>query len=132
MLLHIPPSPLFLQRFHHRNVVEQYCEELSNREKEEHTKGPLYSLSVLFQGIWVSTYIFTICFAANVGLLFGVVCTTAIVIGKLPKVRYYLFDVCSDTAAKYMVLSVTFYFCGIDSIIISCFRFRARKRILIV
>uniref|UniRef100_A0A8C2RJP8 Anion exchange transporter n=1 Tax=Capra hircus TaxID=9925 RepID=A0A8C2RJP8_CAPHI len=36
-------------------------------------------------GIWVSTYIFTICFAANVGLLFGVVCTTAIVIGRFPR-----------------------------------------------
>ncbi|XP_047639576.1 anion exchange transporter isoform X1 [Phacochoerus africanus] len=36
-------------------------------------------------GIWVSTYIFTICFAANVGLLFGVVCTIAIVIGRFPR-----------------------------------------------
>ncbi|XP_010860295.1 PREDICTED: anion exchange transporter isoform X2 [Bison bison bison] len=38
-------------------------------------------------GIWVSTYIFTICFAANVGLLFGGVCTTAIVIGRFPRAK---------------------------------------------
>ncbi|XP_027481119.2 anion exchange transporter [Zalophus californianus] len=38
-------------------------------------------------GIWVSTYIFTICFAANVGLLFGVVCTLAIVIGRFPRAK---------------------------------------------
>ncbi|XP_039722319.1 anion exchange transporter isoform X3 [Pteropus medius] len=38
-------------------------------------------------GIWVSTYVFTICFAANVGLLFGVVCTTAIVICRFPKAK---------------------------------------------
>ncbi|PNJ44229.1 SLC26A7 isoform 6 [Pongo abelii] len=36
-------------------------------------------------GIWVSTYVFTICFAANVGLLFGVVCTIAVVIGRFPR-----------------------------------------------
>ncbi|KAL1775735.1 anion exchange transporter isoform X1 [Sigmodon hispidus] len=38
-------------------------------------------------GIWISTYIFTICFAANVGLLFGVVCTIAIVIGRFPRAQ---------------------------------------------
>ncbi|KFO20111.1 Anion exchange transporter [Fukomys damarensis] len=38
-------------------------------------------------GIWVSTYIFTICFAANVGLLFGVVCTIAVVIGRFPRAK---------------------------------------------
>ncbi|KAM9198054.1 anion exchange transporter [Dugong dugon] len=38
-------------------------------------------------GIWVSTYIFTICFAANVGLLFGVVCTIALVIGRFPRAK---------------------------------------------
>ncbi|XP_007946939.1 anion exchange transporter [Orycteropus afer afer] len=38
-------------------------------------------------GIWVSTYIFTICFAANVGLLFGVICTIAIVIGRFPRAK---------------------------------------------
>ncbi|XP_045717484.1 anion exchange transporter isoform X1 [Phyllostomus hastatus] len=38
-------------------------------------------------GIWVSTYVFTICFAANVGLLFGVVCTVAIVIGRLSRAK---------------------------------------------
>ncbi|XP_031222433.1 anion exchange transporter isoform X2 [Mastomys coucha] len=38
-------------------------------------------------GIWISTYIFTICFAANVGLLFGVVCTIAIVLGRFPRAK---------------------------------------------
>nr|XP_035963179.1 anion exchange transporter isoform X3 [Halichoerus grypus] len=38
-------------------------------------------------GIWVTTYVFTICFAANVGLLFGVVCTLAIVIGRFPRAK---------------------------------------------
>nr|XP_036851377.1 anion exchange transporter [Manis javanica] len=38
-------------------------------------------------GVWVSTYIFTICFAANVGLLFGVVCTIAIVIGRFARTK---------------------------------------------
>ncbi|XP_043735192.1 anion exchange transporter isoform X2 [Cervus elaphus] len=38
-------------------------------------------------GIWVSTYLFTVCFAANVGLLFGVVCTVAIVIGRFPRAK---------------------------------------------
>ncbi|XP_053107041.1 anion exchange transporter isoform X2 [Hemicordylus capensis] len=35
--------------------------------------------------IWVSTYVFTICFAANVGLLYGVVCTILIVIFRFPR-----------------------------------------------
>ncbi|XP_012498993.1 PREDICTED: anion exchange transporter [Propithecus coquereli] len=47
--------------------------------------GPL--LYWLPMGIWVSTYIFTICFAANVGLLFGVVCTIAIVIGRFSRAK---------------------------------------------
>ncbi|XP_074174699.1 anion exchange transporter [Rhinolophus sinicus] len=38
-------------------------------------------------GIWVSTYVFTICFAANVGLLYGVLCTIAIVIGRFPRTK---------------------------------------------
>lgn len=37
------------------------------------------------KSIWVSTYVFTICFAANVGLLYGVVCTIAIVIFRFPR-----------------------------------------------
>ncbi|XP_056679306.1 anion exchange transporter isoform X1 [Monodelphis domestica] len=37
--------------------------------------------------IWVSTYIFTVCFAANVGLLFGVVCTIAVVIVRFPRAK---------------------------------------------
>ncbi|XP_041911902.1 anion exchange transporter isoform X4 [Arvicola amphibius] len=47
----------------------------------------LYSTGAKTQGIWISTYIFTICFAANVGLLFGVVCTIAIVIGRFPRAK---------------------------------------------
>ncbi|KAM9574207.1 anion exchange transporter [Guaruba guarouba] len=37
--------------------------------------------------IWVSTYIFTICFAANVGLLYGVLCTIVIVIFRFPRAK---------------------------------------------
>ncbi|NWY57812.1 S26A7 protein, partial [Chionis minor] len=37
--------------------------------------------------IWISTYVFTICFAANVGLLYGVVCTTVIVIFRFPRAK---------------------------------------------
>uniref|UniRef100_A0A8B9EU19 Anion exchange transporter n=1 Tax=Amazona collaria TaxID=241587 RepID=A0A8B9EU19_9PSIT len=37
--------------------------------------------------IWVSTYIFTICFAANVGLLYGVLCTVVIVIFRFPRAK---------------------------------------------
>ncbi|KAF4798017.1 Anion exchange transporter [Turdus rufiventris] len=37
--------------------------------------------------IWVSTYVFTICFAANVGLLYGVVCTIVIVIFRFPRAK---------------------------------------------
>ncbi|XP_009988384.1 PREDICTED: anion exchange transporter [Tauraco erythrolophus] len=37
--------------------------------------------------IWVSTYVFTICFAANVGLLYGVVCTIVIVIFRFSRVK---------------------------------------------
>ncbi|KAB0389550.1 hypothetical protein E2I00_000406, partial [Balaenoptera physalus] len=46
-----------------------------------------WNVDKLDWGIWVSTYIFTICFAANVGLLFGVVCTIAIVIGRFPRAK---------------------------------------------
>ncbi|XP_060099500.1 anion exchange transporter [Heteronotia binoei] len=35
--------------------------------------------------IWVSTYVFTICFAANVGLLYGVICTILIVVFRFPR-----------------------------------------------
>ncbi|KGL84633.1 Anion exchange transporter, partial [Tinamus guttatus] len=35
--------------------------------------------------IWVSTYVFTICFAANVGLLYGVVCTVVIVVCRFSR-----------------------------------------------
>nr|XP_032661170.1 anion exchange transporter isoform X2 [Chelonoidis abingdonii] len=37
--------------------------------------------------IWVSTYVFTICFAANVGLLYGVVCTIVIVIFRFQRAK---------------------------------------------
>ncbi|XP_042322009.1 anion exchange transporter isoform X2 [Sceloporus undulatus] len=37
--------------------------------------------------IWVSTYVFTICFAANVGLLYGVVCTILIMVFRFPRAR---------------------------------------------
>ncbi|OPJ83646.1 anion exchange transporter [Patagioenas fasciata monilis] len=37
--------------------------------------------------IWISTYMFTICFAANVGLLYGVVCTIVIVIFRFPRTK---------------------------------------------
>lgn len=37
------------------------------------------------KSIWVTTYMFTICFAANVGLLYGVVCTIVIVIFRFPR-----------------------------------------------
>ncbi|KAM4906244.1 anion exchange transporter [Sylvia borin] len=37
--------------------------------------------------IWVSTYVFTICFAANVGLLYGVLCTIVIVIFRFPRAK---------------------------------------------
>ncbi|KAM9303410.1 anion exchange transporter [Morus bassanus] len=37
--------------------------------------------------IWVSTYVFTICFAANVGLLYGIVCTIVVVIFRFPRAK---------------------------------------------
>ncbi|NWJ11369.1 S26A7 protein, partial [Crypturellus undulatus] len=37
--------------------------------------------------IWVTTYVFTICFAANVGLLYGVVCTVVIVIFRFSRAK---------------------------------------------
>ncbi|KAI6075145.1 Anion exchange transporter [Aix galericulata] len=45
--------------------------------------------------IWVSTYVFTICFAANVGLLYGVVCTIVTVI-----FRFSRFSVCIGYRAR--------------------------------
>ncbi|XP_013921954.1 PREDICTED: anion exchange transporter-like [Thamnophis sirtalis] len=35
--------------------------------------------------IWVSTYVFTVCFAANVGLLYGVICTVLIVVFRFSR-----------------------------------------------
>ncbi|XP_064010743.1 anion exchange transporter isoform X2 [Pogoniulus pusillus] len=37
--------------------------------------------------IWVSTYVITICFAANVGLLYGIVCTLVVVIFRFPRAK---------------------------------------------
>ncbi|XP_068021977.1 anion exchange transporter isoform X2 [Melanerpes formicivorus] len=37
--------------------------------------------------IWVSTYVITICFAANVGLLYGVVCTVVILTFRFPRAK---------------------------------------------
>nr|XP_032661171.1 anion exchange transporter isoform X3 [Chelonoidis abingdonii] len=47
----------------------------------------LYSTGAKTQSIWVSTYVFTICFAANVGLLYGVVCTIVIVIFRFQRAK---------------------------------------------
>ncbi|XP_074981163.1 anion exchange transporter isoform X3 [Caretta caretta] len=49
--------------------------------------------------IWVSTYVFTVCFAANVGLLYGVVCTIVIVI-----FRFQSFSPCIGYRAKTLSL----------------------------
>ncbi|XP_073186702.1 anion exchange transporter isoform X3 [Lepidochelys kempii] len=49
--------------------------------------------------IWVSTYVFTVCFAANVGLLYGVVCTIVIVI-----FRFQSFSPCIAYRAKTLSL----------------------------
>ncbi|XP_054841682.1 anion exchange transporter isoform X2 [Eublepharis macularius] len=35
--------------------------------------------------IWVSTYVFTVCFAANVGLLYGVICTILVLVFRFPR-----------------------------------------------
>ncbi|XP_030409297.1 anion exchange transporter isoform X3 [Gopherus evgoodei] len=47
----------------------------------------LYSTGAKTQSIWVSTYVFTVCFAANVGLLYGVVCTIVIVIFRFQRAK---------------------------------------------
>uniref|UniRef100_A0A8D2KZ01 Solute carrier family 26 member 7 n=1 Tax=Varanus komodoensis TaxID=61221 RepID=A0A8D2KZ01_VARKO len=44
-----------------------------------------WTLDKVDWSIWVSTYVFTICFAANVGLLYGVVCTIVIVVFRFPR-----------------------------------------------
>ncbi|XP_066228569.1 anion exchange transporter [Saccopteryx leptura] len=51
-------------------------------------------------GIWVSTYVFTICFGANVGLLFGVVCTIAIVIGRFPRAKTLSINIMEEIEFK--------------------------------
>ena len=80
----------------------------SNREKEEHTKRPIYSVSCSLSG-HMGQYI-------HIYNMFCCQCWAAVWCcvyhsyrdWSLPKVRYYLYAVYSDTAAKYMVLSVTF------------------------
>ncbi|KAG8133774.1 putative Anion exchange transporter protein [Naja naja] len=42
-------------------------------------------LKKYWSSIWVSTYVFTVCFAANVGLLYGVVCTILIVVFRFSR-----------------------------------------------
>ncbi|XP_073186703.1 anion exchange transporter isoform X4 [Lepidochelys kempii] len=59
----------------------------------------LYSTGAKTQSIWVSTYVFTVCFAANVGLLYGVVCTIVIVI-----FRFQSFSPCIAYRAKTLSL----------------------------
>ncbi|EPQ07953.1 Anion exchange transporter [Myotis brandtii] len=66
------------------NVISSFFFCIPSAAAMGRTNG-LYSTGAKTQGIWVSTYIFTICFAANVGLLFGVVCTIAMVIGRFPR-----------------------------------------------
>ncbi|XP_069847146.1 anion exchange transporter isoform X4 [Dipodomys merriami] len=66
------------------NVISSFCFCIPSAAAMGRTAG-LYSTGSKTQGIWISTYIFTICFAANVGLLFGVVSTIAIVIGRFPR-----------------------------------------------
>uniref|UniRef100_A0A674ISC5 STAS domain-containing protein n=1 Tax=Terrapene triunguis TaxID=2587831 RepID=A0A674ISC5_9SAUR len=52
--------------------------------------------------IWVSTYVFTVCFAANVGLLYGVVCTIVIVIFQINHCDIY----CSTLSIDVKIVSV--------------------------
>nr|XP_054355103.1 anion exchange transporter isoform X2 [Pongo pygmaeus] len=66
------------------NIVSSFFFCIPSAAAMGRTAG-LYSTGAKTQGIWVSTYVFTICFAANVGLLFGVVCTIAVVIGRFPR-----------------------------------------------
>ncbi|NXE33841.1 S26A7 protein, partial [Ptilorrhoa leucosticta] len=51
--------------------------------------------------IWVSTYVFTICFAANVGLLYGVVCTIVIVIFRFPRAKTLILKNMKEVEYKY-------------------------------
>uniref|UniRef100_A0A8D2N196 Solute carrier family 26 member 7 n=1 Tax=Zonotrichia albicollis TaxID=44394 RepID=A0A8D2N196_ZONAL len=53
--------------------------------------------------IWVSTYVFTICFAANVGLLYGVMCTIAIVIFRFPRAKTLNLKNMKEVEYKYKV-----------------------------
>ncbi|KFQ13581.1 Anion exchange transporter, partial [Leptosomus discolor] len=52
-------------------------------------------------GIWVSTYVFTICFAANVGLLYGVVCTIVIVVFRFPRAKTLNLKTVTEVEYKY-------------------------------
>ncbi|XP_063156328.1 anion exchange transporter [Candoia aspera] len=44
-----------------------------------------WSVDKIEWSIWVSTYVFTVCFAANVGLLYGVICTILIVVFRFAR-----------------------------------------------
>ncbi|XP_069709228.1 anion exchange transporter isoform X2 [Phaenicophaeus curvirostris] len=52
-------------------------------------------------GIWISTYVFTICFAANMGLLYGVVSTIVIVIFRFPRAKTLNFKNVKEVEYKY-------------------------------
>ncbi|XP_006020067.1 anion exchange transporter [Alligator sinensis] len=51
--------------------------------------------------IWVSTYVFTICFAANVGLLYGVVCTIVIMIFRFPRAETLILKNMKEVECKF-------------------------------
>ncbi|XP_067392423.1 anion exchange transporter isoform X2 [Emydura macquarii macquarii] len=51
--------------------------------------------------VWVSTYVFTICFAANVGLLYGVVCTIVIVIFRFPRAKTLILKNMKEVECKF-------------------------------
>ncbi|XP_074843057.1 anion exchange transporter isoform X1 [Carettochelys insculpta] len=51
--------------------------------------------------IWISTYVFTVCFAANVGLLYGVVCTIVIVIFRFQRARTLSLKTMKEVECKF-------------------------------
>ncbi|XP_054241376.1 anion exchange transporter [Indicator indicator] len=51
--------------------------------------------------IWVSTYVITICFAANVGLLYGVVCTVVILTFRFPRAKTLNLKDVKEVECKY-------------------------------
>uniref|UniRef100_A0A2H6NEX6 STAS domain-containing protein n=1 Tax=Micrurus carvalhoi TaxID=3147026 RepID=A0A2H6NEX6_9SAUR len=51
--------------------------------------------------IWVSTYVFTVCFAANVGLLYGVVCTILIVVFRFSRATALTLKHMNETECRF-------------------------------